>query len=246
MLSKRKLKYFKSLQIKKYRQQHANFIVEGAKGVIEALKSPLEIEHLVLTPSFHEELLGDAEVQLRGELSFATEEDLKAAGTFMSNNAGLAVLRIPDQSKAPQLQKGIGLILDDVRDPGNLGTIIRIADWYGILHVICSHETADVYNPKVINATMGSFTRVKVSYTDLPNYLSDHRLPVYGALLEGERIYDLSLPKDALLIMGNESKGISDKLLPYVDHSIMIPQRGGAESLNVAIATAVILDNFFR
>lgn len=246
MLSKRKLKYFKSLQIKKYRQQHGDFLVEGAKGVVEALKSSFQIEHLVLTTEFHQQLSNDPDIALRGELSLATPDDLRAAGTFLSNNAGLAVMKMPNGSNPPLLEKGLALVLDDVRDPGNLGTIVRIADWYGITHVICSKETADFYNPKVINATMGSFTRVKVYYTELTKYLEQQQLPVYGALLEGNSIYTTELPDDALLLMGNESKGISEELLPLIDHAIKIPQRGGAESLNVAIATAVILDNFFR
>jgi len=246
MLSKRKLKYFKSLHLKKYRQQHGNFLVEGAKGVLEALKSDAEIEHLVLTASFHDEVERQQEVQLRGELEIVKEQELTAAGTFSSNNAGLAVLKIPERHALPQLTSGLTLVLDEVRDPGNLGTIIRIADWYGIEHVICSTGTADLYNPKVINATMGSFTRVKVFYTDLLKFLQNNTLPAYGALLGGESIYSMALAKDALLLMGNESKGISDELLPFVDHQITIPSRGGAESLNVAIATAVTLDNFFR
>lgn len=246
MLSKRKLKYFKSLHIKKYRLQHGNFLVEGAKGVVEALKSTLEIEHLALTPYFREELEQKEGLQLRGELESVTEQELVAAGTFMSNNAGLAVLKIPERQALPTLTSGLTLVLDEVRDPGNLGTIIRIADWYGIEHVICSLGTADIYNPKVINATMGSFARVKVFYTDLQAFLQAKELPVYGALLGGESIYSLDLRQDAMLLMGNESKGISDDLLPFVDHQVKIPSRGGAESLNVAIATAVALDNFFR
>ena len=245
MLSKRKLKYFKSLQIKKYRLQSGNFLVEGAKGVEEALKSDLEIAHLALTPSFKESL-EEQNILLKGELDITDEANLKAAGTFSSNNAGLAVVQMPKQPPSVALDLGLNLVLEDVRDPGNLGTIIRIADWYGIESIYCSPETADVFNPKVINATMGSFTRVHVIYTDLNELLSNCQLPVYGTLLDGDSIYQAELKKDAVILMGNESKGISDALLPFVDQPIKIPGRGGAESLNVAVATAITLDNFFR
>jgi TrmH family RNA methyltransferase len=245
MLSKRKLKFFKSLQIKKYRVQSGNFLVEGAKGVEEALKSQMEIDHLVVTQQFHDDLIAQ-QIKLRGELDIVTENELKAAGTFGSNNAGLVVMQIPSQPTLPKVTKGLTILLDDVRDPGNLGTIIRLADWYGVENVICSNESADLYNPKVINSTMGSFARVQVFYTDLADYLSKHNSPVYGTLLNGNSIYQEHLNKDALILMGNESKGVSERLLPYIDHPIQIPGRGGAESLNVAIATAITLDNFYR
>ncbi len=244
MLSKRKLKVFKSLQIKKYRQQERMFIVEGAKGVEESLKSSFKVVHLLLTEAFKKQL-EEANIPLSGEIELVDEKELKSAGTFSSNNAGLAVLEIPNESKL-DANEGITLVLDDVRDPGNLGTIIRIADWYGIRQIICSNETADVFNPKVINATMGSFTRVLVSYHDLNDFFRQNELPVYGALLSGKSIYETPLPENAIVLMGNESKGISPSMEEYVDHPIKIPGRGGAESLNVAIATAVVLDNFFR
>jgi len=245
MLSKRKLKFFKSLQIKKYRVQSGNFLVEGAKGVEEALQSQMEIDHLVVTQQFHDDLVAQ-KLRLRGELEIVSENELKAAGTFGSNNAGLVVMKIPSQQALRKMTKGLTILLDDVRDPGNLGTIIRLADWYGVGHVICSNESADLYNPKVINSTMGSFARVQVYYTDLADYLSKNNLPVYGTVLNGNSIYQEHLAEDALILMGNESKGISDRLLQYVDHPVQIPGRGKAESLNVAIATAITLDNFYR
>jgi len=245
MLSKRKLKFFKSLQIKKYRQQSRNFLVEGAKGVEEALNSDFEVDYLAITESFKKEL-EDKNILLKGEVDVVTERELKAAGTFDSNNAGLAILKMPDQTAVPQALSGVTLMLDDVRDPGNLGTIIRMADWYGVEQIICSKQTADLYNPKVINATMGSFTRVSVYYADLEDFLNTKSLPVFGTLLSGDSIYTTGLKSDAIILMGNESKGISDQLMRFIDHPIKIPSRGGAESLNVAIATAITLDNFFR
>jgi TrmH family RNA methyltransferase len=140
----------------------------------------------------------------------------------------------------------IALILDDIRDPGNLGTIIRTADWYGIRHIIASEDTADVYNPKVISATMGSFCRTSISYTSLPAYLEGIGRPVYGAFLEGEDIHKVKFQPEAMIVIGNESRGISPEVERLIRHRITIPRIGGAESLNAAIATAIFLDNLRR
>lgn len=243
MLSKRKLKVFKSLQIKKYRQQERMFLVEGAKGLEETLKSNLKIAHLLITKEFEANLNFDAsKVE---EIEIVKESDLIAVGTFSSNNAGAAVVHMPAVEEAVP-NAGLIVALDSVRDPGNLGTIIRVCDWYGIQDILCSKDTADLYNPKVINSTMGSFTRVNLQYVDLEQILSDSKLPIYGALLEGENIYKEPLEGHAIVVMGNESKGISDPIKALVNRPISIPRKGGAESLNVAIATAVVLDNFVR
>jgi TrmH family RNA methyltransferase len=244
MLSKRLIKYFKSLQLKKYRRQERKFLVEGAKGVSELLKSGLEIEYLLLTTTFKAEL--EHTLKLRGEVLEVSEKDLVQAGTFQSNNAGMAVVLMPEQEVLDISGNELVIALDDIRDPGNLGTIIRIADWYGITKVICSMECADVYNPKVVNASMGSFARVSVYYEDLATVLEATGQTVYGALLEGENIYQSKLTPSGILLMGNESKGIHPDLAQHIDKPVHIPRRGGAESLNVSVATAVILDNFFR
>lgn len=245
MLSKRKIKYFKSLQLKKYRSQERMFLVEGSKGVTEALDSDFNVKHLLATESFLASC-DNTKLTTAEEVLEASEKDLEQVGSFRSNNAAIAVIEMPQEQNNFEPATGITLALDDVRDPGNLGTIIRIADWYGIKNIICSHQTADVYNPKVINATMGSFTRVKIHYLDLNKALRETELPIYGALLSGDSIYESALKKDGIILMGNESKGISDELIPLISDPIKIPGRGGAESLNVAIATAVVLDNFFR
>lgn len=244
MLSKRLIKYFKSLQLKKYRRQERKFLVEGAKGVTELLKSGLEVEFLLLTADFKREL--ESVLTLRGELIEVSEKELVQAGTFQSNNAGLAIACMPDESSLTIGEEELVIALDDIRDPGNLGTIIRIADWYGIAKVICSKECADVFNPKVVNASMGSFTRVQVWYEELSDFLSKTNQTVYGALLAGENIYQSDLKPAGILLMGNESKGIQPDLIPLITQPVHIPRRGGAESLNVSVATAVILDNFFR
>jgi len=244
MLSKRLIKYFKSLQLKKYRRQEQKFLVEGAKGVQEVLNSNLGVSHLLLTPEFRSSF--GPEANLRGEVIDVSERDLIMAGTFQSNNAGLAVVEMPELPPLQIGQKELVIALDDVRDPGNLGTIIRIADWYGITKLICSPDCADLHNPKVINASMGSFTRVQVWYEDLSVFLKQSPQRVFGALLEGENIYSSDLNPKGILLMGNESKGVRPELVPLIDQAVHIPRRGGAESLNVSVATAVILDNFFR
>ncbi|MCE7996052.1 MAG: RNA methyltransferase [Roseivirga sp.] len=244
MLSKRLIKYFKSLQLKKYRRQERKFLVEGAKGVTELLKSGLEVEYLLLTADFKREL--ESELSLRGEVIDVNEKELVQAGTFQSNNAGLGIASMPENTPLSIGEEELVIALDDIRDPGNLGTIIRIADWYGISKVICSKECADVFNPKVVNASMGSFARVQVWYEELSDFLPKTDLTIYGALLEGENIYQSQLEPSGILLMGNESKGIQKDLIPLITQPVHIPRRGEAESLNVSVATAVILDNFFR
>ena len=245
MLSKRLIKYFKSLQLKKYRHQEHKFIVEGAKGVEEALKSDFVIDSLLITTAY-EQVLSPELLKKASEVIVVKETDLKSVGTFQTNRDGLAVVSMREVAPFKVKQDKLILALDDVRDPGNLGTIIRIADWYGIDTILCSSESADFYNPKVINASMGSFCRVKVYYDDLDDVLGTCDLPVYGALLSGKSIYETPLKASGVILMGNESQGIAERLEKYITHPVHIPRRGGAESLNVAIATAVILDNFFR
>ena len=216
-----------------------------AKGVVEVLQSGFKVEYLLVTADFKTSLSA-ALIERAREVIEVKETDLQSVGSFLSNNAAIAIVEmLPSKPFAMPVNEHV-LALDDVRDPGNLGTIIRIADWYGIKHIVCSLESADFYNPKVINASMGSFTRVNVVYADLEKILSETQMPVYGALLEGENIYKSDLSRAGVILMGNESQGIDKALEPLITHSIHIPRRGGAESLNVAIATAVILDNFFR
>ncbi|OEK01580.1 RNA methyltransferase [Roseivirga sp. 4D4] len=245
MLSKRLSKYFKSLQLKKYRLQERKFLVEGAKGVLEVLQSSFQVENLLATSDFLDTL--DAPLRAAAQETIVCKSnDLEAVGTFKSNNAAIAVVSMPEPASINVPEGELSLALDGVNDPGNLGTIIRIADWYGVKNIFCSEETADVYNPKVINATMGSFTRVQVHYTDLACLIKSTDIPVYGALLDGDSIRDRELVPNGVLVMGSESQGISESLKPLLTKPIYIPGRGGAESLNVAVATAVLLDNFFR
>ena len=162
-------------------------------------------------------------------------------------NKALAVFKIP-QFKAVE-QNGLIIALDAVRDPGNLGTIIRLCDWFGVENLVCSNETVDCYNPKVIQATMGSITRVHITYIDLVSFLKDYKGPVYGAYMEGENIYKSTLPQSGVIVMGNEANGISQAIETLVTHKISIPRFGNlqvTESLNVATATAILLSEFSR
>ncbi|QNF35179.1 RNA methyltransferase [Adhaeribacter swui] len=246
MLSKAVLKYINSLQVKKYRHLHQAFLVEGAKSVKELLQSDFTIEKLFITEEFFRK---STEINFKNfSYELITEEDLTKAGTFASNNAALAIARMKDPGFFKPDRSELTLVLDDIRDPGNLGTIIRLADWYGVRSLVCSDSCADFYNPKVIAATMGSFTRVKLFYVDLVSFLSDlpADIAIYGASLHGENIHRLNLQPSGLLIMGNEAHGIRPEVEKFMHHLIKIPKFGGAESLNVANATGIILDNFFR
>lgn len=245
MLSKNTVKFIKSLHQKKYRSEFGQFFVEGEKSVLEVLQSDFLVDLLLVTESFEKKNSRHLD-GYSGELISVTQNQLEQLGQFQSNDAALAVVKM--KPNAPFVPKKGELIiaLDEVRDPGNLGTIIRIADWYGITQLVFSPQTAEVYNPKVIQATMGSFTRVKFFYGELDQIFDQWKLPVYGAFLGGENIHTIKKPVPGILLMGNESKGISPELEKKVTQKVTIPGFGHAESLNVAIATAILCDNFKR
>ncbi len=246
MLSKNTLKFIKSLHQKKFRKQEQSFFVEGSKNVTELLQSDFEITHLLFTPKF-----GSAHMDLikkySGDMVEVSEQVLESLGAFKSNSDALAVAKMKQEIHFSVQPGELILALDDVRDPGNLGTILRIADWYGISKMILSPQTADFYNPKVLQASMGSFTRIKFFYQQLSEFLANtSNIPVYGAFLDGENIHHAQLTTDGIIVMGNESQGISSEVARGIDRKISIPAFGNAESLNVAIATAIICDNFRR
>lgn len=246
MLSKNQLKYIQSLHQKKYRQQHGAFLVEGAKSVQEVLQSDFQTELVVATEAFYKENAHLTDNQ-RTPVEIVSATELERAGTLESNNAALAVVRTKENRPLLAGPNEIALILDDIRDPGNLGTILRIADWYGIRKILCSETTADVYNPKVISASKGSFSRVNWWYGDVVQLLSHSPTSaVYGAFLDGEDVHTLSFGSSGYLVMGNESNGIRPEVGQYVTQRVTIPRYGDAESLNVGIATAVLLDNWRR
>jgi len=245
MLSKNTVKFIKSLHQKKYRTESGKFFVEGEKSVIEVLQSDFKVHLLLVTPEFslkYASLIHELGV----EVIQATPNQLEQVGQYQSNDAALAVVEMkPNHAFQPNKGELI-LALDAVRDPGNLGTILRIADWYGIQKLIFSTHTADFYNPKVIQASMGSFTRVQFFYGDLVATFQTWKLPVYGAFLEGTSVHELSNPEPGILLLGNESQGISKEVEKFVTNKVTIPSFGGAESLNVAIASAIMCDNFKR
>jgi RNA methyltransferase, TrmH family len=243
MLSKAKIKFVKSLQLKKYRKQEQCFVVEGVKSVQELLASDFEVVLLLATNEF----LSDNRLPKTVETIEVTAKELAAIGEFQSNDSVLAVARFkPSSDLALELDE-FALVLDDIRDPGNLGTIIRTADWFGITKIIASEETADFYNPKVISSTMGSFTRCKILYTDLASYLKGKKgARMFGAFLDGKDVHTVEFGRGGLIVIGNESKGISNELAGFITDRITIPKYGKAESLNAAMATGIICDNLRR
>lgn len=219
-------------------------MVEGAKNVIELLSSDYEIRNLFVTEKF----LLEAPNQLLSKIEYqvCTEKELDNMGTFQTNEYALAVAKMKSVSLDIS-NDNILLALDDVSDPGNLGTIIRVADWYGLTTIVASMDSADFYNPKVVNSSMGSFCRINVHYMKLESFLSCHTdREVFGAMLKGENVHDVKADKPSIILMGNESNGINKSLNKYITKKITIPKIGNAESLNVAVSTAIICDNLIR
>jgi TrmH family RNA methyltransferase len=246
MLSKNVSKYITALQIKKYRQEYGTFLVEGAKSVVELLDSDFVIETIVTTPIFYEANTKIVANQTF-KVEYATADELSKVGSLQTNDSCLAIVKMKENSRLLAGSQEFVLVLDDIRDPGNLGTIIRIADWYGINKIICSETTTDWYNPKVISATKGSFTRVKGFYTDLKQYLDNLTdTDVYGTFMTGQSVHGVTFGQSGYVVMGNESNGISADIEAFVNQKITIPRFGHAESLNVGIAAAVVLDNLRR
>jgi TrmH family RNA methyltransferase len=243
MLSKTHIKYIQSLHHKKFRDEDNRFIAEGTKVVPELLSS--EIFQCVALYAL-KEWMSENEVFIRkyykGPLEVIEPFELEKISTLSSPNKVFAVFQ--QETAIPVNAKGkIVLALDDIRDPGNFGTIIRIADWFGIEHIVCSLHTADRYNPKVIQSTMGSLSRVNVLYTDLELWLQAQPVPVYAATLNGKSLTSIKGLMEAVLVIGNESKGISESVLNHCTHQITIPRVGRAESLNAAVATGIIVSN---
>ncbi|GAA4239293.1 RNA methyltransferase [Postechiella marina] len=238
MISKNQIKLITSLKQKKYRLEHKLFVVEGIKTIKELLKSDLILDALYTTETFN--------IDAKDEV-LIKETDLKRISFLTTPNKALAVFKIPNAK--PIHNNELIVALDDIRDPGNLGTIIRLCDWFGIKDLVCSKATVDCFNPKVIQATMGSITRVNISYVNLVDYLKTTSLPVFGAFMEGENVYTKQMPKKGILVMGNEANGVSKTVEGLVSNKISIPRFGDlqeTESLNVATATAILLSEFKR
>jgi len=244
MFTKNQAKLIKSLDEKKNRVELGMFLVEGEKSVSELLDSDFEIELLLTTTAFFEKY-GEKIREKSKSYEIVNQFELEKVGTFETNDSAIAIVKQKTNNE-PKISSGIILALDEIKDPGNLGTIIRIADWYGIKNIIASKNTVDFYNPKVITATKGSFTRVDIFYTDLNEFIPKTNLPVFGAFLDGENIHETKFPSNGILIMGNESNGIKKDIEKLITKKITIPSYGKTESLNVAIATAIILDNWVK
>ena len=242
MLSKARIKYIKSLHVKKHRLAENVFLVEGSKSVLEFIESKFTTDVVYGTELFwkqNEKLL----VGLSIAFEIATEKELSQAGTLSSNNGALALVIIPQYTELAIDGSQLTIMLDGINDPGNLGTIIRVADWYGIERIILSENSVDMYNPKVVNTTKGSLARVRVEFGNLSQLLSSFNGMIIGADMKGEDIHSFKTESGGVLVMGSESHGISGELQKLITNQVTIPRIGGAESLNVAIATAVICDN---
>ena len=271
MISKNQIKFVKQLEMKKYRQREGLFVAEGPKVVGDLLAAGFEPHTIYATEEWAK--LSPLTTHLTPHAShpspftLVTPDELRKLSFLQHPQQVLAVFRLPSNTNSPlgsaaftkgdsQLKEfsnlksqisNLILALDGIQDPGNLGTIIRIADWFGIDNIVCSYDTADCWSPKVVQATMGSIARVNIFYADLKEYLKQTTLPVCGTLLDGEDIFTHELPQEAIIVMGNEGNGISADIRQLVTHRLLIPQyRAGAESLNVAIATAITCAEFRR
>ena len=237
-LSKNHIKLITSLSQKKYRQKHKLFVVEGVKVVQEFLNSSYELEIVFST---------DTDFSSTNKFIEVTDHELKKISSLKNPNKVLAIFKIPNQINP--IMGGLILALDSINDPGNLGTIIRLCDWFGIEQLVCSNETVDCFNSKVVQASMGSLTRVAVSYLDLKKYLQNASVPIFVADMDGLDVYKTKLPDSAVLVLGNEANGISDEIKQLVTTKITIPRYGAfqqTESLNVATASAILLSEFRR
>jgi TrmH family RNA methyltransferase len=240
MVSKNEIKLITSLAQKKYRNKHQLFVAEGVKIVEELVNSQFEIYQIYTINDFN----GNIDADL---LTRITLKDLQKISQLKNPNTILGVFKIPRSTT--KTDKGLQLVLDGIKDPGNLGTIIRLCDWFGVAQLICSNDTVDCYNPKVVQATMGSLSRVNIVYTDIESYLNTSKLPIYITMLEGDNLYQENLPKNAIIVMGNEANGISESIQKLANYTLSIPRFGvfsKAESLNVAMATTVFLNEFRR
>ncbi len=252
MLSKNQIKDITALHHKKYRREESLFIAEGEKVVEDLLKSGWRVIAVYGTQEFFQRLSGNILIPKNTEILLVTDEELKKISTQSSPQNVLAVAEMPSDVKEIDFGKGLKLVLDNISDPGNLGTLIRIADWFGIDEIICSENTVDCFNPKVVQSAMGSLFRINFFYRDLVEVfrinISEKSLPVYGTVLNGKNIYEEKLSKDGFILVGNESYGISEELFPLITRELTIPSFGGSrvDSLNVAVATGIVCAEFRR
>ncbi len=245
MLTKAAARHVKDLHEKKYRTEYGEFLVEGEKNVAELLNSDFEIISLFVTREFQNTYRKQLDA-IKIKYDLVEQAELEKMGTLESNDSAIAVVKQLENKSFEIAADEIILALDDIRDPGNLGTIIRIADWYGITKIVASPTTTDFYSSKTISATRGSFTRVSIFYTQLESFLKNAQVPIFGAFLDGENVHTMKFPSAGILVMGSESHGIGKGIEDTITRKITIPGYGKTESLNVSVAAAVILDNWKR
>jgi TrmH family RNA methyltransferase len=239
MPSKSEIKILRSLQSRKYRQKYGQFLVEGPKIVSELFTSSYIIEKIYCTEELYSEYSGK-----HSNVELASQRELEQISSHKTSQGVIAVVNIPVSQVQHAATRAI--VLENIQDPGNLGTILRIAAWYGIETIYCSNDCADLYQPKVISSSMGSFCRVKVIETDLRELVSTSRVKSYACVLDGNSVYDLGGLETGYIVIGNEGKGLSKELINLCSEKITIPGSGDVESLNAAIATAIVCDNLFR
>ncbi|MNS38798.1 23S rRNA (uridine(2479)-2'-O)-methyltransferase [compost metagenome] len=251
MISKSQISFVKSLHNKKYREEHGLFIVEGVKMVNELLESSFKVHSIFSTENYLKNITNINPNIEKAAIHEVSESELQKISCLHTPNEVFALVQTPiNYIDNQQFNEGLtthwSIMLDDVQDPGNMGTIIRIADWFGIKTLITSLNSVEVYNPKVVQSTMGSIFRINMISTDLEKVLNTIKAPVYGALLEGENLYKAAFNQPGIILMGNESKGISEKLRKFISYPLSIPGYGKAESLNVGIATAIFCSEMRR
>jgi TrmH family RNA methyltransferase len=239
MVTKSELKYIQSLSDKKVRLETGCFIAEGVKLVGEMIAAGYPLKAVYALDSWESP---DATLEVTRIEAF----ELEKMSMLQTPNQVLAVAMMPQKKETLNLAGPLTIVLDGIQDPGNMGTIIRTADWFGITQIVASEDTVDVYNPKVIGATMGSFMRVSVTYKNLADWMPTIKLPVYGALLEGENVFTIKTPQKGLLVIGSEGKGIRENILDFITHPVTIPKIGDAESLNAGIAAGIIVAQLTR
>ena len=232
MLSQNDIKYINSLKIKKYRTKYSNFSAEGVKIIKELIEAGLEVVNMYAISA---DLLQDTRCKV------ISEKDLEKITSLQHHYGCLAVFKIPQHTLEIADNEWI-LLLDDIQDPGNMGTIIRTCDWFGIQKIICSDGCVDAFNPKVVQASMASIGRIQLFEADLNEIITNYNLPVYGAVLNGKNYYEQNFEKKGFILIGNEGHGIRSELQQKITFPITIPKKGKAESLNAAIASALILD----
>ncbi|NNC95248.1 MAG: RNA methyltransferase [Chitinophagales bacterium] len=238
MLSKAKIKFVRSLQLKKFRQKYRYYTAEGPKIINELLKNNSQIHTIFALENSAESLMHTPE---NCELIILNSKELKLISNLSTPQGVLAVVAMEDETRSDIPENGLILALDSISDPGNMGTIIRSADWFGVDAIICSENCVDIYNPKVVQAAMGSVGRIPVFVRDIKEYISNSGLPSFAAVLDGDNIEDVGTSPTSIIVIGNESRGIDPDIIEVCDHTIRIEKYGKAESLNAAVATSVLL-----